>query len=345
MARRGSDEGALAAALMGLHAALLGIEHAPERLQTIDEAIAVSDRIGAEEVTALALHWRIYDLVELADLAAAKACHARLETLARELHQPLYSHAALAWRAEWAHLAGRLDEAERIQRASLRIAEAAGAPEARGFFVTQLFGLRRDQGRLAELLEPVERLVPRSPGTVGVMWRAAFPLVLLQAGEPERARVAYDSALAAALEDLPTSLFRLTALVEVAEACAALGDAEGAEALIEPPRAARRPARADRVQRLLGLGPALPRAAARHGGPPRRGARPTGGRARAPSRARGPDPRRGHRARSRRCIRRPAGRSVGHPGEPSPSSPDDRGKEACRWWGPRDGVRGPGRDR
>ena len=148
---------------MGRHAALLGIEHAPERLDTIDEAIAVAERLGAAEVAALALHWRIYDLVELGEVAAAKASHARLEALARELHQPLYSHAALAWRGEWAHLAGRLEEAERIHRESLRIAEAAGAPEARGFFLTQLFAVRRDQGRLAELLEPIERAARASP--------------------------------------------------------------------------------------------------------------------------------------------------------------------------------------
>jgi hypothetical protein len=152
--------------------------------------------------------------------------------LAHELQQPLYSHAALAWRGEWAHVGGRLEEAERIHRESLRVAEAAGAPEARGFFTTQLFAIRRDQGRLGELLEPAERLA-REPGGVGVAWRAPLPLVLLQAGETERAREAYDVALAAAMHGLPGSLFRLSGLVCLAEACHALGDADGAEALIE----------------------------------------------------------------------------------------------------------------
>ena len=232
MARRGDDDGALAAALMGHHAALLGIEHAPERLQLIDEALAIAERLDAHEVAALALHWRIFDLVELADLAEAQRSHSRLEALARELHQPLYTHAALAWRGEWAHVAGRLDEAERIHRESLRVAQAAGATEARGFFLTQMFAVRRDQGRLGEMLEPIERLA-RQPGSIGVVWRAPLPLALLQAGETERARAAYDVALAAALEGLPSSLFRLSGLVCVAEACAILGDADGAEPLIE----------------------------------------------------------------------------------------------------------------
>ena len=232
MARAAGDDGALAAALMGHHAALLGIEHLDERLQLIDEAVALAERLEAHEVAALALHWRIYDLVELGDLAAAKRSHARLEALARQLHQPLYTHSALAWRGEWAHIAGRLDEAERIHRESLRIAEAAGAREARGFFLTQLFAVRRDQGRLGELAGAVGRLAAQ-PGSVGVVWRAPLPVVLLQAGERERAREAYDVAFAAALRGLPSSLFRLTGLVCVAEACAALGDAEGADALIE----------------------------------------------------------------------------------------------------------------
>ena len=230
MARRGDDEGALAAALMGRHAALLGIEHAPGAAPAHRRGARDRRAAGRARVAALALHWRIFDLVELADLAEAQRSHARLEVLARELHQPLYTHAALAWRGEWAHVAGRLDEAERIHRESLRVAEAAGATEARGFFLTQLFAVRRDQGRLGEMLEPIERLA-RQPGSIGVVWRAPLPLVLLQAGETERARAAYDVALAAALRGLPSSLFRLSGLVCVAEACAILGDADGAEAL------------------------------------------------------------------------------------------------------------------
>ncbi len=151
--------------------------------------------------------------------------------LARELNQPLYLHAALAWRGEWAHVAGRLEEAERIHRESLRIAVAAGASEARGFFLTQLFAIRRDQGRLGELLEPVERLV-RHPGPVSVAWRAPYPLVLLAAGETERAREAYAIALAAARHGMPPSLFHLSALICLAEAAAQLGDAEGADELV-----------------------------------------------------------------------------------------------------------------
>lgn len=230
MARRGGDEGALASALMGRHAALLDIEHAEERLRVIDEALAIAERLDAGELAALAHHWRIYDLVELGDIEETARSYARLEALARELHQPLYSHATLAWRGVAAHLNGHFDEAERIARESLRIAEAAGAPEARAFFLSQLFAVRREQGRLGELAEPLERLA-RAEGPVGVSWRATLPFILVEAGELERARVAYDAVAADDFAGVPGSLFRLTGLVCLAEACAALGDAEGAETL------------------------------------------------------------------------------------------------------------------
>jgi hypothetical protein len=72
----------------------------------------------------------------------------------------------------------------------------------------------------------------RQRGAIGVIWRAPLPLVLLQAGERERAREAYEAALPAALNGLPGSLFRLSGLTCVAEACAAVGDAQAADALI-----------------------------------------------------------------------------------------------------------------
>ena len=91
--------------------------------------------------------------------------------------------------------------------------------------------MRREQGRLAELVEPVERLA-RADGPVGVSWRTTLPFTLVEAGEPERARAAYDAVAADDFSGAPSSLFRLTGLVCLAETCAALGDADGAERLI-----------------------------------------------------------------------------------------------------------------
>jgi len=225
VARASGDDDALIDAVMALHAALLGFEHLDERLPLIDEAIALTRRLHSAERSALAHHWRLYDLAEAGELEEARRTHAALAALAGELGQPLYRHSALAWRGVWAHLGGRFEVAERLARESLRIAQRAGAPEARGFFIAQLFAVRREQGRLTELLPALERLAAAGPD--GLAWGAVLPLALLEAGEPERAREAYEAALAA----VPRGLYRLTALAALAEACAALGDTARADGL------------------------------------------------------------------------------------------------------------------
>ena len=79
MARRLGEAGALAAALMGRHAALLNAEHAHERHRVGEQALALTGEVGAFELAALARHWLIYDLAELGDLEEARIRHAELE--------------------------------------------------------------------------------------------------------------------------------------------------------------------------------------------------------------------------------------------------------------------------
>ena len=153
LARTCGDGEVMACALLSRHAALLHARHLDERFALAEEAVRVADRDGLHELAALARHWLAHDLMESADVEGARCRHAELVALAGELHQPLYQHAALAWRGVWAQLGGRWDEAERMAREGLRLAERAGAPDARANFTAQLLPLRREQGRLPELRE------------------------------------------------------------------------------------------------------------------------------------------------------------------------------------------------
>lgn len=97
----------------------------------------------------------------------------------------MYWHASLVWRCILTALAGGFDEAERLARDSVALAERARAPEARTHFTAQLVGLRREQGRLDELLPELERLARDEP-TVGP-WHGVLPLAYLDAGDRARA--------------------------------------------------------------------------------------------------------------------------------------------------------------
>jgi DNA-binding SARP family transcriptional activator len=212
-ARALGDDAALLAALLSRHAALLGVEHNDERRAVAEEAVALADRREARELGALARHWLIYDLVEADELDAAATRHSELERVSRDLGQPLYRHAALAWRGVWAQLAGRHEEVERLAREGLRLAQRAGTPTAQANFTAQLLAARSAQGRLGELTGEIERLV--AAGSLVVPWHAVLPLAWLQAGDRDHARDAFEAAVRG---PVPHRMFWLTATAWLAEA-------------------------------------------------------------------------------------------------------------------------------
>jgi hypothetical protein len=210
---------------MARHAALLHAEHGEERRRVSEQALAVAGELGALELGALARHWMLYDLAELGDLDEARRRHAELERVADELQQPLYRHSALAWRSVWATLAGRFEEAERTARESVQLADHADAPEAHAHFTAQLVAVRREQGRLHELLPQIERLA--GPGPAASAWRSILPLAYLDAGDRTRAWAAYDKALGGGVATMPRTMLWLAAMASLAEAAARLGDRDG----------------------------------------------------------------------------------------------------------------------
>jgi tetratricopeptide (TPR) repeat protein len=177
----------------------------------------------------------LYDLAELGDLEEARRHQSELDQLANELHQPLYRHSALAWRCVWAGLAGHFREAEQIARESLRLAEHAEAPDAESHLTAQLAALRREQGRLDELLPRIERLAGDEPAAS--TWRSILPLAYLDAGDRSQAEAAYEAALDVGVPTMPRTMLWLTTMGWLAEAAAQLGDPDrGTElyAALEP---------------------------------------------------------------------------------------------------------------
>ena len=224
MARRLGEAGALVAALMGRHAALLHAGKAHGRRRIGEEVLALAGELEARELSALARHWLLYDLVELGDFEDAARRHAELELIAAELQQPLYRHSALAWRGVLAGLSGRFDEAERVARESVRLAEGGGDPDARAHFAAQLVAIRREQGRLHELLPEIERLVGDTPSAAA--WTALLPLAYLDQDDRSQAQLAYQRALGD-VGTMPKTMLWLTAMASLAEAAARLGDSDG----------------------------------------------------------------------------------------------------------------------
>jgi DNA-binding SARP family transcriptional activator/tetratricopeptide (TPR) repeat protein/KaiC/GvpD/RAD55 family RecA-like ATPase len=225
MARRLGDENVLFAALRARHTMLLGVRHLDERLRVSEELMALN---GHRDLLAERHHWRLYDLLESADVKAALAEQPRLETLAKRMRQPQWHSIAIGWRGIWAELAGDVAEAERCAEECLQCGQRADMRDALSTWAAKMLMLRRRQGRIAELAPVLQRLVDgadmRRTG-----WQSAYGLILAEAGDEETARAIYRKQLVAYDDAMPS--FWLTNIAMLSELCAKLDDAEGARVL------------------------------------------------------------------------------------------------------------------
>jgi DNA-binding CsgD family transcriptional regulator/DNA polymerase III delta prime subunit len=229
MARRLADTEALFAALSAIVPARWRPDLLPLRLAAGREAMEIAERAGNPEWAVGHLTgWHVGDLMESGDAEAAAHTVNFGADAARIREQP-YVHTVLVnCRAMMALHAGRFEEAERLATESLRHTQLLG--QASGAAAVQLFTLRREQGRLAELapvLEHFQRTVPDS-----VTWLPGFIVLCCELGRLEQAREAFERL---ARKDFqiggPSDGARAGGLVYLGESCRRLADAPRAAAL------------------------------------------------------------------------------------------------------------------
>ena len=151
MARRIDDPVALTAAL----ASELLVSWAPDnldrRLALDDELVSVAATNGIAYAELIGRHFRMVDHLESGDRAAADADFAACQLLAERLGHYAF-HVQLAWyRSMLAFVEGRLDDAEQLVHDAFQRNLASNEPAAWTAYGAQMFRLRREQGRHAEL--------------------------------------------------------------------------------------------------------------------------------------------------------------------------------------------------
>ena len=230
MARRLGEPGTLVTALMGRHVALLHIEHLDERVRLIEEVLSLTD--SDRGLFAEALHWLLFDLCELGDVPAAVSRHAELAALATQLKQPLLQHLAIGWEFVFAQLAGEVEEAEALAMDAFDFGRRAQIGDAGSTLAGMLYVVRRQQGRLGELVPAMESVVAGMP-SAGLTWDAAMALAQLEVGNVERGRELFDHFAASDFAEVPRDWYWFITIALLAEACVALGDVERAHRLYE----------------------------------------------------------------------------------------------------------------
>jgi DNA-binding SARP family transcriptional activator len=230
MARRLGDPATLAYALNGRLCANWGPDGLAERLGIADELIQVSEQVGDLERTYEGRGFRYYALLEGGDMLRAYTEHEALTRLAEELRQPAQLWDLAVNRASLALFEGRFAQAEVTIREALALGGLAQSAYAQADFDLQMYALRREQGRLEDVLEVVE-------GAVDLyfaypVWRYVLVDVYSELGRTDEARAAFEIL---AGEGFPVHLelqwlFSLSLLPDV---CRGLGDVDRAATLYE----------------------------------------------------------------------------------------------------------------
>jgi DNA-binding CsgD family transcriptional regulator/tetratricopeptide (TPR) repeat protein len=207
-----------------------GTSSLDEILAMLTEAVDVGEELGDTEILAEAMAWRVPTFVALGDLESARREVAALLATAQQTAQPFILHVAEHYGSSIALCDGRLDEAEARAQHSHEWSRLLGGSDAAGVYGIQMFNIRREQGRLAELA-PVIRILAGHADRAGP-WQPGLVSVLVELGMDADARRELARVVDAGLDPFRESLW-LAALVYLTDACAALGD-EATAALVYP---------------------------------------------------------------------------------------------------------------
>jgi DNA-binding CsgD family transcriptional regulator/tetratricopeptide (TPR) repeat protein len=229
MAREMHDRAGLAATLMRSYWSR-GTSSLQEILDMLTEAMELGEELGNTEIRAEAMGWRVPTFVALCDLASARREVAVLRDTAEQTAQPFMLHVAEHYGSAIALCDGRLEEADARAERSHEWSRLLTGRDAAGVYGIQMFSVRREQGRLAELA-PVIRILAADAKREGP-WRPGLVSLLVELGMDAEARRALARVVADGLDPFRDSLW-LAALTYLTDACAALGD-QATAAIVYP---------------------------------------------------------------------------------------------------------------
>jgi tetratricopeptide (TPR) repeat protein len=229
MARRIGDFGTLAYAASARQLTG-GPDDLADRLALAGEI--VSTTTGTDNELALeARFWHAYALLELGDRAAMDREVEAMERGADRLGHPCPRYLAAVLQTVRALLDGRLVDAEHLALEALSLGERWAPSVAAQVFSSHLFALRKEQGRLDELIDPLAALARQYPSVSG--FRCGLAYVHAELGQHENARNEFERAAADGFTDLPRDLQWLPVLATLAEVCVVLNDRERAQILYD----------------------------------------------------------------------------------------------------------------
>jgi class 3 adenylate cyclase/tetratricopeptide (TPR) repeat protein len=209
---------------------VMSLREEQRRLSEASELVELSHSLNDDEMKGRALSIDAYVAMELGDRARADQSLTALAELG-EVRQRLN----LQWvsrhgAAMMAILDGNFAGAESFAGEGLKLGRSTIGDQVEGVYGIQMFSIRREQGRLAEVAPVIKRLIDEKPGARA--WLPGFALIAADLGfeEPARRRLCE---LAEADFEMPFDAKRSASLSYVTEVAILVGDNDAAARLYE----------------------------------------------------------------------------------------------------------------
>jgi DNA-binding SARP family transcriptional activator/tetratricopeptide (TPR) repeat protein len=231
MAKRIGDPVTLAFALEGYWPAVEGPDSVESRIGGANELIALAEEIGDKERGFQGHDYRLNSFWTLADRAAVDVGLDALGRLAEELRQPAQRWHVVMQQAMLMLMEGRFGRAEQLISEAVALGGQAQSWNATVSQRLALFVLRREQGRLAELEEVIERSVHEYPALR--RFQCALAHLYAELGRERDARSVLDDLLTRDLANEYLDAEWLFAMSMLPDVAAFLGDVDAAGRLYE----------------------------------------------------------------------------------------------------------------
>jgi tetratricopeptide (TPR) repeat protein len=228
-ARQSGDAEALAWVLSAQHDALWGPDDVETRTESATKIVALGGELAHPELQLRGHGLLVSDLLEAGRFEDARAATARHAELSEELNQPIHLRDVEVWRATWALVDGRLDDAERAIIATRELSDTAHDPNGDVIYWIQQYGYVLARGGARELDEfaaAYERLATELPHVPA--WRSALAAVHVRRDDRDAVAAIFEAQAAGDFAAIPKDGVWMNALTHLAEACAYLGDGDRA---------------------------------------------------------------------------------------------------------------------
>jgi tetratricopeptide (TPR) repeat protein len=229
MARRLDDDLLLLDILQRTFAAVWNPATVEHRQHVVEEMRALTESTGDQRAAIDIEVWQIVRYLELGDVVGLDQAIATYLPLAEKSHHPVFLYWGDVIRSMRLLTKGEIAEAERLAVAAYEYGERSGNPVALNFFGAQLYAVRREQGRLAEMEPLVKDLVERNPNVPS--WRCALAYLYAELGDRDQAAEHY-GVVASTDFGLTFDQAWIIGIALLADTAGFLDDRSGAEILL-----------------------------------------------------------------------------------------------------------------